>query len=365
VRLARAETAAPAPEIAARGNTSGVSRTERFDSFQRRHSVLGFPIAVAYKVFDDRAVYLAALITYYGFLSLFPLLLLFFSVVGYVLHGDPSLQHRLANSALRDFPIVGPQLRSNISAFSGSPVALAVGIAGSLYGGLGIMQAAQAAFNHIYGIPRIEQPNALSSRLRSLGLLALLGTGIVAATALTIFVNTVSSVGGTAISTGLTVAGDLLSYALYVAVFTGAFQLLTARELRWRNVLTGGMLAAASWLALQAEGTAYLTRSLRHASQVYGSFALVLALLGYIFLQALAVVIGAEMNVVLHRRLWPRALLAPFSDDVELTDVDRHLYSGYARAQQFKRFERIEVEFAKDGETSADRERSDERSTSH
>ena len=112
------------------------------------------PIAVGYKVFDDRAVYLAALITYYGFVSLFPLLLLFFSTVGFVLHGDPSLQHRLAGSALRDFPIVGPQLRHNVSSFKGSGVALAVGIVGSLYGGLGIMQASQSVFNQMYGIPR-------------------------------------------------------------------------------------------------------------------------------------------------------------------------------------------------------------------
>lgn len=330
-----------------------MSFAERFDAFQRRHSVLGFPIAVAYKIFDDRAVQLAALIAYYGFVSLFPLLLLFFSIVGYVLHGDPSLQHRLANSALQDFPIVGPQLRSNISSFSGSPLALAVGIAGSLYGGLGIMQASQAAFNQIYGIPRAEQPSALSSRLRSLGLLALLGTGIVATTALTIFISTVSSIGNTAINTGFVIAGTLLSYALYVALFTGAFQLLTARDLRWRNVLTGGMLAAAAWLVLQAEGAAYLTRSLRHASQVYGSFALVLALLGYIFLQALVVVLGAEINVVLHQRLWPRALLAPFSDEADLTDVDRRLYTSYAQAQRFKRFVQIEVEFDEKNDTSA------------
>jgi YihY family inner membrane protein len=330
-----------------------VGLAERFDDFQRRHTVVGFPMAVAYKVFDDRAVYHAALIAYYGFLSLFPLLLLFFSTVGYVLQGDPGLQHRLAHSALRDFPIVGAQLQSSIKSFTGNRAALAVGIVGSLYGGLGIMQAAQTAFNQIYGIPRNRQPNPFTSRLRSLGLLLLLGSAIIAASAITIFVNTVKSVGGAAVGAGFTVAGDVLSYALYVAVFAGAFQLLTARELRWRNVLTGGLLAAASWLVLQAEATVYIAHRLSHASQLYGSFAVVLALLGYIFLQALAVVIGAEINVVLHQRLWPRALKAPFTDDVKLTDVDRRLYTLYARAQRFKGFERIEVEFDEDDDASA------------
>ena len=327
---------------------------DRFDAFQRRHSWLGIPIAVAYKVFDDRAIYLAALITYYGFVSLFPLLLLFFSTVGFVLHGDPGLQHRLAGSALRDFPIVGPQLRHNVSSFKGSGVALAVGIVGSLYGGLGIMQAAQAAFNQMYGIPRNEQPNPLTSRVRSLALLLLLGGGIVATTGLTVFVGTVQTIGGTAIGPGLTIVGELLAYALNVALFAGAFQLLTARELGWSDVLTGGLIAAASWQLLQAEGTRYLAHRLTHASEVYGSFALVLALLGYIYLQALFAVIGVEVNVVLHRRSWPRALLTPFTDDVELTDVDRRLYASYARSQRFKGFERIEVEFEdEEGEAPA------------
>ena len=329
-----------------------MSLVDRFDAFQRRHSWLGLPLGVGYKAFDDRAPYLAALITYYGFVSLFPLLLLFFSTVGYVLHGDVSLQQRLAHSAVRDFPIVGPQLQHKISSFSGSGAALAVGIVGSLYGGLGIMQAAQTAFNQVYGIPRNEQPNPLKSRLRSLALLLLLGSGIIATSALTIFVSTVSSIGGTAISDGATVGGELLSYALNVVLFGGAFQLLTARELRWRHVLTGGMIAAASWQLLQAEGTVYLAHRLNHANELYGSFGLVLALIGYIYLQALAVVIGVEVNVVLNHRLWPRALLTPFTDDVDLTDADRRLYGWYARTQRFKGTETIDVSF--DREAAAD-----------
>jgi YihY family inner membrane protein len=330
-----------------------VRLVDRFDAFQRRHSWLGFPIAVGYKVFDDRAVYLAALITYYGFVSLFPLLLLFFSVVGYLLHGDVALQQRLASSALRDFPIVGPQLRHNVSSFSGNGLALAVGIAGSLYGGLGIMQAAQAAFNQMYGIPRNEQPNPLTSRLRSLALLALLGGGIIGTTVLTFFVATVRSFGGTTIGDGIAAAGYVLAFILNVALFTGAFQLLTARRLHWSDVLTGGLIAGATWQLLQAEGTSYLAHRLSHSTELYGSFALVLALLAYIYLQALAVVVGVEVNVVLHHRLWPRALLTPFTDAVELTETDRRLYASYARAQRFKGFQRIDVTFEDEEEASA------------
>src|SRR5579875_206352 len=70
----------------------------RADRLQRRHRWAGLPLAVLYKFVDDQGSYLAALLTYYGFLSLFPLLLLAVTVLGFVLHGNPHLQHQLLNS---------------------------------------------------------------------------------------------------------------------------------------------------------------------------------------------------------------------------------------------------------------------------
>src|SRR5215217_3899270 len=105
---------------------------ESIDTYQRGHRWLGFPLAVAYKFGDDQGPYLTALITYYGFLSLFPLLLLLVTVLGFVLQGDPDLQARLVNSTLAELPIIGSQLRENVHALKGSGVALAVGILGTL-----------------------------------------------------------------------------------------------------------------------------------------------------------------------------------------------------------------------------------------
>ncbi|HJQ44120.1 MAG TPA: hypothetical protein VJ831_13610, partial [Jatrophihabitantaceae bacterium] len=69
-----------------------MSVVERLDRFQREHPKAGLPIAVLYKYADDQGSYLAALITYYGFLSLFPLLPLSSTILNFVLHGDPHLQ---------------------------------------------------------------------------------------------------------------------------------------------------------------------------------------------------------------------------------------------------------------------------------
>ncbi|HEV7208351.1 MAG TPA: YihY/virulence factor BrkB family protein [Mycobacteriales bacterium] len=318
---------------------------ERTDAWQRRHSVLGFPIGVIYKFADDRGPHLAALITYYAVISLFPLLLLFFSGLGFLLDGNPELQHRFVTSALAGLPPLRGQVQNSLTGYHGSGLGLAIGIGGTLYGGLGVMQAAQAAFNRVYAVPRNEQPNPIRSRVRSLLLLLLLGGGVIVTTAL----SAVFSLGDHLdlfLGTGWRIAAFLLSLACNVALFTGAFQLLTARDLRAREVVTGGLLAGAAWQGLQSLGTLFLSHQLVRANELYGTFALVLGLIAWIFLEALVVVIAAEINVVASARLWPRALLTPFTDDVELTDADRRCYTWYARSERFKGTSRIDISFA-------------------
>src|SRR5919206_3922383 len=106
-----------------------MSMAERLDRVQRRHPVAGRPIAVVYKFFDDSGTYLAALIAYYGFVSLFPALLLFSTVLGFLLHGNPQLQQQLLHSALSEFPVIGPDLEQ--------PARIGGGIGGLVIGLLG------------------------------------------------------------------------------------------------------------------------------------------------------------------------------------------------------------------------------------
>ena len=86
----------------------------RADEAQRNRPVLAFPFAVLKKFGDDRAGQMAALIAYYGFFSLFPLLLVFVTVVAFVIQNDPALQERLLDSALTRFPMIGPEIEANI-----------------------------------------------------------------------------------------------------------------------------------------------------------------------------------------------------------------------------------------------------------
>src|SRR5881392_851880 len=97
----------------------------RLDDYEQRHPWVGIPLAVVYKFIDDQGTYLAALITYYGFVSLFPLLLLAATILGFVLNGDSDLQQKLLGSALSQFPIIGKQITANIHGYRGSATGIA------------------------------------------------------------------------------------------------------------------------------------------------------------------------------------------------------------------------------------------------
>ena len=99
------------------------------------------------------------------------------------------------------------------------------------------------------------------------------------------------------------------------------------------------------WHLLQLLGGAYVTRSSTRTTEINAIFALVLGLIALVFLAAVIAVIGVEVSVVLRRRLYPRALLTPFTDAVDLTEADRRAYDSYAKAQRHKGFQHVAVTF--------------------
>jgi membrane protein len=316
-----------------------VSFVERVDHLQRTHPRAGLPIAVIYKFVDDQGNYLAALIAYYGFVSIVPLLLLSSTILGLVLHGDPQLQQQVLNSAVGQFPVVGTQLAYQ-HGISGSGVGLVIGVLGTLYGGLGAAQAAQNAMNTMWRVPRNERPNPIKSRARSLLLLAVVGLSVLGTTGLAALGSTVSAFGP-----GTKVLIVLLGLAVNTAVFTLGFRVATARELSLRDSLPGAVAAAFSWQALQYIGTWYVGSTVAKATDVNAVFALILGLVVWLYLESLIVVIAVEVNTVRALRLYPRALLTPFTDDVDLTHADERTYRQQAEAQRAKGFEQIAVDF--------------------
>jgi membrane protein len=306
-----------------------------FDRWQRHHTAAAFPVAVVRKFLDDRASNLAALIAYYAFFSLFPLLLALASVLGFVLQDNPSLQDDVLDSALARIPVIGAQLRDDLEPLAGSEIALAVGLAGALWAGLGVTVALGRAFEEIWDIPRLEQRGVLRARARGVLALAALGLALVAVT----------------VTTGLAVGGRIgpaaerlgalgLSLAVNMAVFLAAFGLLTARPLRIRELLPGVALAAVGALALQSAGSWYVERTVARASETYGTFALVIGLLSWFWLLSHLLLLAAEVNVVLRRRLWPRSLTG------ELEAADRSALQRAAEAVRQDERQEIFVRFS-------------------
>ena len=319
-----------------------VSVATRLDALQRRRPGLGFPIAVLYKYIDDGGGYLAALITYYAFVSLFPLLLLGTTVLGIVLAGDPEAQRRVLDTALSQFPVIGDQL-GQPSGLSGGLTGILVGGLGALYGGLGVAMACQHAMNTAWTVPKNVRPNPLAGRLRGLLLLVTVGLAVVATSALTALASGAGQFG--AASRWASVLGAV---AINAGAFLMAFRVATARHLSARDVAPGAVAAAVIWQLLQTFGASYV-QSITGSSDTQGVFALVLGGLAFLYLAAVAVVFCVEVNVVRVDRLWPRALLTPLTDHVDLTEGDERAYTDQAQAQRSKGFQKIDVRFDKQG----------------
>jgi len=297
-------------------------QVRRVDRFQQRHGAIGFPYAVLQKFGNDQAGGKAALMAYYGLFALFPLLLLFTTILGFVLSGHPALRQQLINSALGYFPVIGEQLRSEAHPLGGNTTALVLGIVGTIYGSLGIGLACQNAMNTVWNIPYVDWPNIWKRYLRTFGVIGLLGLASLTSTALAAFTTAVARGAGAA-ALGIA-ASSVVNFGLFLL----AFMLLTAEPLRVREVALGAVIATIFWEALQLAGTWYVSRALRHASPVYGFFAVVIALLSWLALGAQLTLWAAEINVVRRYRLWPRSITQP-----PLTRADRLVFRRLARME--------------------------------
>ncbi len=272
----------------------------KLDRFQQRHRPLAAPLGVLKKFSDDEGGSMVSLIAYRAFFSLFPLLLLMTTILGYLLADDPSLRERVVESTLSQFPVIGAQLKGG--SLTGSGVALAVGIVGSLLAGLGVVLETERSFDRVWGVPDDEQHGFLGSRLRAIGLLLVLGGLAITSTIVSGLIAGGSDLFGP-------VWGLLIATALNLVVFTAVFRLLTAAAVESRALVSGIVIATVGWELLQLAGGWFVSHEVRNATPVYGTFALVIGLLAWIHLGAFFTVLGAEANVVRERRLWPRSLL--------------------------------------------------------
>jgi YihY family inner membrane protein len=315
------------------------------DGFQQRRPAVAFPVAVWKKFGDDQAGSLAALIAYYAFASIFPLLLVLVTVLTIVLHNNPGLQDKVLDDAVRNYPGIGTQLTNSVHTLHGTGLPLAIGLIGTLLGARGVANAAQSAFNTVWEVPLARRPGFPWSWLRSLGMILVVGIGEI----ITFGLSGVAGGAGHVISgAGAYVAAVAVSLALNIGLFWLAFRLATAAEVAGRDLWLGAVLGAIAWQILQTAGAFILTHYLAKSSSLYGTFGLVLGLLAWLHLQAEITLYVAEANVVRVRGLWPRSLFPP-----PLTEQDRRAYEMYAKVQQRRPEEDVEIRIPDAAEAEA------------
>lgn len=319
------------PEYGGMAETVAVPKRgfkERVDAYQREHGWAGFFFAVVQKFGEDQAGNLAALIAYYAFFSIFPLLLALTTILGYVLGGAPELRQEVFESAVGQLPIVGQQ--GNLEPLTGNPFALVIGLVLALWSGLAVAQTAQTAFNTVYAVPRTQWPGFVPRLRRSAELVAVGGLGLIVTTLLQGVVSGTDSYGlrigflGQALAA---VLGVLLNWAL----FSYLFRRLTVHPLRLADVAPGAALAAVSWFLLQKLGTSLVNNKIQGAAGAYGTFAVVIGLLFWFFVLAQITLVCAEVNIVRSERLWPRGLSSLAGQ--ASTRADMRAYSFYTRRE--------------------------------
>jgi inner membrane protein YhjD len=308
----------------------------RIDQAQQRFGPAAFVFGVVKKFGDDRAGSLAALIAYYGFLSLFPLLLLLFTVLGLVAGHDRAFATSVEQSALSQFPVVGKDLGKSITTLRHNSVpGLVVGVLGLTWGAQGAIQAGQYAMAEVWNVPGSARPNFVARLTRTLIMMGVLGLFLVLSTAAA---GVAGFAGGWPVAAK--VGGVALSLVVNVLLYVVAFRVLTPEPVDRRDLLPGAVLGGLGWTVLQYVGTLVVDHTLRNTSQIYGFFAIVLGLVAWIYLGAEMTLYVAEVNVVKARRLWPRGMVQP-----PLTDADRRVLAAISRQGERRPEQHVTVEF--------------------
>lgn len=318
-----------------------MSQAGGFDGLQRRHALLGLPIATIYTFVEEEGLYLAAVIACYGMFSLFPLLLLLSSAVGFFLEGNPALQERIIEVAVEQVPTLSESfVRTQLS---GSPLSFAIGAFGALFGALAVGTAVQNAMNAVWHVPVINRPNPLLIRVRSVGILLVLLVFVL----ITTFVTQIDPrVLGLTLPPALHQwLGHLISFVVATLTFTFITKVAVKEYVPFAKRLPGAVCGALFWQLLQSVGAAYVQGYVANSTIANGVFGSLLGVLLWIFLAGVILVMSCVFNVVVIERFYPRSLRVLFVDNADLTEADRRLFARRAAAQRFKSHQRIDVRF--------------------
>ncbi len=274
----------------------------RIDAWQQRHPWPAVVYAVIRKYGEDHAGQQAALLTYYAFLSLFPLLLVVTTLASVIISQRPGLQQDIIQSVTNYFPVLGDQLSAHINTLHKSGLPLVIGIAFTLYGTRGVADAFRRGVQNIWHVPKSQRETFPKTIPHSLSIIVIGGLGFITASILT----------GLAGSAGNGIPFRLLSLAVNLFVLFWLFTFLLAmclpRRVPLKDIRSGALSAALGLVTLQAVGGYLVKTELRHLDALYSYFAVALGLLFWIYLQAQLLYYAITLSAVRAQRLWPRSM---------------------------------------------------------
>jgi YihY family inner membrane protein len=306
------------------------------DALQQRCPPLAVAFGVVKKFGDDNGGTLVSNLAYTGFVCLFPLLLVFITVLNIVLVGDRSLRLSLLHSALGQFPVVGPELGQNIHTLHRSSVlGLVIGLLALLWGTTNLAQAGLFSMAQVWNIPGPERANYWTRLRHSLEFLLVLALGIAISMALAGF----GTFGRHEVVLGI--LSEVLAVAVNVGVYFLAFRVLVPRQIEGARLWPGAVLGGIAWTLLQALGAYLIGHDLRNDTTAYGTFGVVLGLMAWIYIGARLTIYAAELNSVLARNLWPRGMMQP-----PLTDADQRALTLQATQNQRRPEQEVRVGFS-------------------
>ncbi len=308
----------------------------RINKFQLSHRRIGFVLAILKKYSQDQTGNQTALVTYYGFLALFPLLVAALSITEISILRNANLKSPIIKSLNVYFPLVGHWLQSHIHAEKKAGAALVVSLLLIIYGARGVASALQQAMNHIWQVPKSERPSGLKSIIRSFEIILLGGLGFIATGFMSAYVT------GSAKNIFIKIITAIVSFIITFVFLLLLYKLSLSKSIAYKELIIGSIMATIGLQIIQFIGGFLITHELKHFSSLYGSLALVFVVLFWIYLQVRILLYAAEIDSVISLKLWPRSLI-----NDSLTSADRRALRMYIEREVYIKppAEEVDVSF--------------------
>jgi membrane protein len=301
-----------------------MSVLSKADAAQKKTKPTSVALATFKKFSEHHSTNLAAMVAFWAFFSIFPLLLVAITVLGWVLpaHDKAAVLTRVAQM----FPLLNP---GQIKGLNGRWWPVVLGGVTALWSGLGVVRTLETALNSVWEVPYHRRPGMLEQVIRALKVLGTVGVGLVLTTLISSFVTSSST--GVNLGVAGRVAGYVIAILFDVGLLVAAFRMLSPPGVSLRDVLPGAALSGVVFFVLQELSAFIISRHLKSAQPTYGHFATVITILWWFYLQAIVTLLGAQLNVVLKQRLYPRSLV-----DAPQTEADHRVLQTYAEERIYQ-----------------------------